>query len=73
MLAGLLWAGTSEEYGRLLQACQRYCTCEPHEGTMLENCPAHNLLYDQDALNRLAFGLSIRAKLETSEFIVGRN
>lgn len=50
------WYGTVEEYERLLEACQRHCTCEYDEmDNLISQCPPHGVAADQRALDHLLF------------------
>lgn len=52
-----VWPGTDEQIKRLAAAIDHNCTCE--KATIINpnppRCPAHQMLLDQQSLNRFAF------------------
>lgn len=59
-----VWHGLQPDFDKLVAATARNCACIEGEVT----CSAHQLLTDQESLNRFAFTAQIRERLEAEEF-----
>jgi hypothetical protein len=62
-----VWPGSVDEFVRLLYCIGAHCTCQEQPRGAI-SCPAHQLLFDQRALDHLVFGRRMRDKLVASEF-----
>jgi len=68
MNALVIWHGTYAEATDLLQAIERNCGCETHNGTLVR-CGAHDMLdRDQRAIDGLLFARRIASRLLDEEF-----
>ena len=69
MTAAAVWHGTTSEGQALIEAVRHNCTC-PIGGTAAQDscCPAHELLKDQQTLDRLIFARRIAACIRREEF-----
>lgn len=69
---GAVWPGSVDEFVRLLDCVGAHCTCQQpeHLARGVHSCPAHQLLFNQRALDHLVFGHRVRSKLIASEFLV---
>ena len=70
MTTGCIWHGTSTEWNELAEAIEHNCTCG-QRAYGATRCPAHQLLEDQRALDRLLFERRIVARLIGEEMTEG--
>lgn len=67
MTASAVWHGTTSEGQELVQAVRHHCTCPPGAAARNSTCPAHELLTDQQMLDRLLFARRIAACIRREE------
>ncbi len=68
MPAASVWHGTADELDQLTKAVTDNCVCGQRSYLLAPRCPAHQLLDDQRALDRLLFARRIAARLRQEEF-----
>jgi hypothetical protein len=66
----VVWHGHVADLARLLTCVETHCRCGQEPEPHLASCHVHDLLTDQHTVDRLAFALSMRERLERSEWVV---
>jgi hypothetical protein len=63
-----VFRGVADALSALMQAVERNCSCELHEGVINGKCPAHRALLEQHFLDGMLFGRYLAERLQAEEF-----